>query len=873
MSYPIVAPVDSVTKLFPAGVMAALAAALPGSRSVGFYGDVPAGSTSATITHNLGTRYVDVRVFDTSAEPWVAVEVPFTVPAGGNTVVLSFGVAPTTGKYKAVVVAVGATGGGSGGGGGTTTPVAPSITTLALNPLTQAAAFNQTLTATGDPVITWTVVSGAISGMTLSSDGVLSGTPVGAGAYSMVVRATNATGFADKTFAGIVADPPVGSTWSMYTSDSFAGADAADLAGRTTDLAEGGVAKVWSSSVANAFGIVSGAAAGVGAVTGGSFVPVASTAVELNALVKMMPSASVDVHLFSIDLCRSTVSAGGASMYRLRAYSTGNLALTKVVVGTESAALDISDSASFVVGDIITLRRLDNADHTIAYLSVRVNDTEVAAYVDSSPLPAGAYAGFSRDGRTGQYESMTILTQATTLSLPVITTSSLGSMTQGSPVAVQLAATGDPTIVFTSISGLPAGLSLSSSGLLTGIPTGSGAYSYVVRATNSGGFVNKTFTGTIAVSGGSGGGGSGTVFGAEGRYWPTATPRMGDTFDRVVEVDCTWAAISAAITAAVSQTASSAKVKIRVRPGALSNGLGAGSTATGVLQNIGAAGRAWNIIVTPRDGLGSVTVAGTTGCAFVNLIGISIMGIDFAGHATLLRNSTRSHISHTFINNPNFTANGAPGLSDCEYVEVVAGPEVQISDADRAAVRTANGITAQNNGYVGCYFAPSYKLLGQSGHCDTLQLSASGSSPNIGMRVVGCAMWASSNQGMICTETPHVSQLYVEKSLFVAGQSRQGYRYPQDSSMYQSTSALAFVGGAVDITMKDSIVLGTVADGHTFALVSNTKVIAAEVASVASGAFTVDTALATVSPAQLDAWSPEPTVSRQRALWAAQFAI
>ena len=75
--------------------------------------DVPAGSASTLITHNLDTRDIQVTVYDKSTDPWEIVEIPYTVPTGGNTVTLEFGIAPTSGQYR-VVVSSGSGGGSSG---------------------------------------------------------------------------------------------------------------------------------------------------------------------------------------------------------------------------------------------------------------------------------------------------------------------------------------------------------------------------------------------------------------------------------------------------------------------------------------------------------------------------------------------------------------------------------------------------------------------------------------------------------------------------------------------------------------------------------------------------------------------------------------
>jgi hypothetical protein len=63
---------------------------------------IPAGSTSATITHNLGTTDVIVQVQDVSgANPLqVVADVSFTT----NTVIITFGTAPTANEYRVQII-------------------------------------------------------------------------------------------------------------------------------------------------------------------------------------------------------------------------------------------------------------------------------------------------------------------------------------------------------------------------------------------------------------------------------------------------------------------------------------------------------------------------------------------------------------------------------------------------------------------------------------------------------------------------------------------------------------------------------------------------------------------------------------------------
>jgi len=87
------------------------------------------------------------------------------------------------------------------GGGGT----APTITTVSLPGGTVGSAYSQTLTATGTAPITWSIVSGSISPLTLnSSTGAITGTPSTATTLTATFRATNAYGFDEDPLSIVV---------------------------------------------------------------------------------------------------------------------------------------------------------------------------------------------------------------------------------------------------------------------------------------------------------------------------------------------------------------------------------------------------------------------------------------------------------------------------------------------------------------------------------------------------------------------------------------------------------------------------------------------------------------------------------------------
>ncbi len=81
----------------------------------------------------------------------------------------------------------------------------PVITTSSLPGGTVGSAYSQTLTATGSSPITWSIVSGSISPLTLnSSTGAITGTPSTATTLSATFRATNASGFDEEPLSIVV---------------------------------------------------------------------------------------------------------------------------------------------------------------------------------------------------------------------------------------------------------------------------------------------------------------------------------------------------------------------------------------------------------------------------------------------------------------------------------------------------------------------------------------------------------------------------------------------------------------------------------------------------------------------------------------------
>lgn len=348
-----------------------------------------------------------------------------------------------------------------------------------------------------------------------------------------------------------------------------------------------------------------------------------------------------------------------------------------------------------------------------------------------------------------------------------------------------------------------------------------------------------------------------TRFGPDGSHWPSRTPRPTDTFDRTIECDCTWAAITNAI-ASLRTVAPNGNVRILVRPGRLA-GNGAGSSSKPVLQGIGQTGRGRRILIMPRDGSASVTFD-----ASIRLD--RVMGVSFVGFWTFPNSLVLTGVSdfawawskgRAF----NISSNETGAVSNVEFVECVT-PESQLTESDAWATRTA-GSTVTDLSIIGCYMASMYKPSGSSAHLDTYQLSGTHALRNVIMK--DTVIFASTNAAFIPTEL--ASGVRFEHSLVVAG-SRMLQRYPLPEGAKTSTTGMpqAANGSGTNGVMsaRDSIMIGSVPG--VWASVENSFTPGATTYSN-SGRWTSDPTLSNVDSAWLEARTPTPTDEYLRAIW------
>jgi outer membrane biosynthesis protein TonB len=344
-------------------------------------------------------------------------------------------------------------------------------------------------------------------------------------------------------------------------------------------------------------------------------------------------------------------------------------------------------------------------------------------------------------------------------------------------------------------------------------------------------------------------------YGPDGTHWPLLTPRIDAA--RVVKVAASWTAISAAIAA---NAATTDPVVICVAPGTIPGGNGAGSSAAGVLQNIGNAARASRILVAPCSGIGTVKVASGPGVAFVGVKGVSIMGIDFSAQGVMIRNSESFAIGYTTVPVLLVTANGGSGVRDVEVIEVVAGAAAGNGIAnDRVEVKSAGGYNVNGLRFAGFYAAPHYKPNGSSSHTDTLQfVTTTGAGTISNVTIEDSVLFQSSDQGIMAGNNRGGAIIH---SAFFGGAAGQ-LRYPMYAGGDPIRLSNLLHGTWSNVSVASAVVAGSIYPTYTFSRVSN---------SLSTAGKSGFSPLGSVTLADIDRLAPMPTANRLAAVWSASF--
>lgn len=279
-------------------------------------------------------------------------------------------------------------------------PAAPTVTTTTLAGMTAGVAFSQTLGASGTAPMTWDISAGTLpAGLSLSAQGVLSGTPTTAGAYDFTVRATNAHGNDTQQYTGTIA---AATAWATFTSDGFSGdGPVYGTPNRSTDAALGGSPKVYVlGSSADRF-VTSGGVLKSGSAPGFTSFSVATGFRDARASLKITEKLTSVTTLvgtaFLICAARSTTNSSGATELGVRvtqAATTQDLAARITLTDSGGTAVQSAASTPLAVGDVVGCSTEWNTAGTECTVKMWKNGSVVDTLTYTGTVPeAFAYAG------------------------------------------------------------------------------------------------------------------------------------------------------------------------------------------------------------------------------------------------------------------------------------------------------------------------------------------------------------------------------------------------------------------------------------------------------------------------------------------------
>ncbi len=365
----------------------------------------------------------------------------------------------------------------------TETVSCPAFDIVSTSPLpnaTQGSAYTFQMQSSGGIVpITWTESGTLPTGMTFSSTGVLSGTPVNFGSFLITASATDSclpqATVKQKPFA-LTVSPNSGPLAISTTSPLPAGTEG--VAYNLQLAATGGTSPytfaVTSGSLPaglslSAAGVITGTptSAGTASFTVTVTDNIGTTSPKTFALTINCPT-------LTITSATPLPSATESQAYSFQLASSGGIApiAWTVASGALPAGLTLASSG--------LLAGTPTAPGTFNF-TLRATDS-------CSPTPQTPTKAFS------------LVVNPAPIPLVISSTSPLPAGTEGTAYSTQLAATGGTTPYTWSLSAgtLPTGTTLSSAGLISGTPTATGIFSFTIRVTDSlAATTTKPFTITI----------------------------------------------------------------------------------------------------------------------------------------------------------------------------------------------------------------------------------------------------------------------------------------------------------------------------------------------------------------------------------------
>jgi hypothetical protein len=344
-------------------------------------------------------------------------------------------------------------------------------TPAALTDVAKSDAYSFQLVApTIDGTTTFAIQSGTLpTGLSMSSAGLLTGTPSVASTVSWTVRATGVNAYADRTFTLLVANRPAWTTAAALANTSQS------VAYTTTLVATNGFAP--------GFSVVSGA------------LPTGAT-LSNGGVLSGTPTA-VATYTFTV----RSLSTSSAIIFADRTFTQTTVPLP-IWVSSGGAYTDVPQ------GVAITSVQL-SATYGVSYAVLSGSlptglSLSSGGLLTGTPSASGSYSwtvrvtGSATNATTDRAFSMLVATTPTWTTASAISNVS----TQVAYSTTLLATNANPAGFTVATGALPTGLSLSTAGVLSGTPTAAGSFSFTVRAlstTSNVIFADRAFTQTVVL--------------------------------------------------------------------------------------------------------------------------------------------------------------------------------------------------------------------------------------------------------------------------------------------------------------------------------------------------------------------------------------
>ncbi|WP_402719006.1 putative Ig domain-containing protein [Janthinobacterium rivuli] len=473
----------------------------------------------------------------------------------------------------------------------TLTVSAPTIAILptTLPAMTSGVAYSQTIAASGGTgTYTYARTAGSLpAGLTLASNGTLSGTPTAAGAYSFTVTATDSSTGAGpysgaRAYSGTVVPgaPTAGAVSATVAYGSSANPITLNLSGGAATSVAISSGALHGTATASGTSITYTPTAGYGGPD--SFTYTASNGIGTSAPA----TVTITVAGPTIVLAPSTVPAASVGTAYSQSVTAAN--------GTGPYTYAIS------AGSLPAGLSLNTATGTLSGTPTAGGVFNFTVRATDSSSGSGPYSGARAYSLT--VASPTLGVAPSTLPVPTVGVAySQGITASGGTAAYSYAVTAGS---------VPAGLTLAANGTLSGTPTTAGAYSFTVTATDSSGGAGpytgaRVYSGTVAA-------------GAPVAANVSATVAYGSSANPITLNLSGGAATSVAVASAASHgTATSSGTSITYTPTAgyggpdsfsytASNGVGTSAPATVTITVSGP-----TITITP-----STVPAATVGTAY-----------------------------------------------------------------------------------------------------------------------------------------------------------------------------------------------------------------------------------------------------------------